>query len=84
MARTTKPTAHKPVFDEEGILRFAARESVPAGGTSPPVSGDPERVALTLQLKPDVADLLRAEAARKGKTIDQVVAKLVTKHLGKR
>jgi len=67
---------HKPVFDAEGILRFASQ------GTSP-VGGNAERVSLPLMLKPEVISRLKAEASRKEKTIEQIVEKLVTKHLGK-
>jgi hypothetical protein len=83
MSRKSRPTVHKPVFDEESILRFAAMEPRPGGTDPQPGAADPERPRLTLQLKPDVIDLLKAEAARKGKTVDQIVAKLVSKHLGK-
>jgi hypothetical protein len=83
MSRKTKPSVHKPVFDEESILRFAAMESRQGGNELQPGAPDPERPSLTLQLKPDVISLLKTEAARKGKTVDQIVAKLVSKHLDK-
>ena len=86
------PSVHKPVFDEESVLRFAARDpDHVAGGniaTIPPVrkgGKDPgaDRISITLMLKLDVIALLKEEAARKEKKIDQIVEKLVTKHLGK-
>jgi hypothetical protein len=83
MSRKTKPSVHKPVFDEESILRFAAMESRQGGNELQSGAPDPERPSLTLQLKPDVISLLKTEAARKGKTVDQIVAKLVSKHLDK-
>lgn len=70
----SKPSVQKPVFDTESILRFAALNV-------PPVVN--EAAHLTLMLKPDVIALLRAEAARKEKTVEQIVTKLVLKHLGK-
>ena len=78
MSRKTKPSVLKPVFDEESILSFAAMCT-----DQQRVVPDPERSIITLQLKPESLTLLRAEAARKGKTVDQIVAKLVSKHLGK-
>jgi hypothetical protein len=72
----TKPTMRKPVLDAEGILRFAAQ------GVSPAV-GDSNRFSLTLMLKPEAVSRLQAEASRKEKTIEQIVEKLVAKHLDK-
>ncbi len=72
----TKPSLHKPVFDADSILRFAALGTPTAGG-------DPERTSVTLALKAEVVARLKAEAARKEKTLEQIVEKLVTKHLGK-
>jgi hypothetical protein len=84
MTRTkTKAPMHKPVFDAEGILRFAGLEEHPAGHDAGSAGADPDRLNLTLQLKPEVISRLKTEAARKEKTIDQIVEKLVTKHLGK-
>jgi hypothetical protein len=83
MSRKSKPTVHKPVFDEEAILRFAALESRSEGPGSMSGVPDPDRSSISLQLKPEIISLLRTEAGRKGKTVDQIVAKLVSKHLGK-
>jgi hypothetical protein len=70
------PPMHKPAFDVEGILMFASR------GASP-VDGDTDRVSLTLMLKPEAIRRLQHEASRKGKSIEQIIEKLVGKHLGK-
>lgn len=94
----TKPPVRKPVFDAEGIVRFAALASPPAD-TAAEAPGEAavepqderkaskkpahDRQSITLQLSPEVIACLRAEAGRKGKTIEQIVEKLVTKHLGK-
>ena len=51
------------------------QQPVPASGTN--------RLPVTLMLKPEVIARLKEEAGRKEKTIDQVVEKLVAKHLGK-
>jgi hypothetical protein len=83
MSRKSKPSVHKPLFDEESILRFAALGSEQGTKGAPSGTALPERHHLSLQLKPDVISLLRAEADRKGKTVDQIVAKLVSKQLGK-
>jgi hypothetical protein len=99
MTRTkSKPPLHKPVFDENEVIRFAATGAGSAGSAGQPAdacaelsskkrkSGKDEatsRTGLTLVLSPEVIERLRAVAEHKGKTIDQVVEKLVTKHLGK-
>jgi hypothetical protein len=77
----SKATVHKPVFDTESILRFAALAVPPGVHEAHPAGDGTDR--LTLMLKPDVISLLRAEAARKEKSIEQIVTKLVSKHLGK-
>ncbi len=94
----TKPPLRKPVFDEEGILMFASlggNEGGDGGGTvgkasvahkgdrHPAKTSDHDRQSLTLMLMSDVIARLRTEADRKGKTIEQIVEKLVSKHLGK-
>ena len=71
-----KPPMHKPAFDTEGILRFAAQGASPVGG-------DSDRFSLTLMLKPETVSRLQAEASRKEKNIEQIIEKLVVKHLGK-
>ena len=94
-----KPPVAKPAFDEESVLRFAAQDpdvavdasrgpaaSKPAKGpVRQKVADEPDanRLSLTLKLKADVIIRLRDEAARKEKKIDQIVEKLVIKHLGK-
>lgn len=79
----TRPVIHKPDFDVAGILRFAAPEA-PATGQEPhPAGDDPDRSTLTLRLKAEVVARLTAAAARKEKTVAQIVEKLVSKHLGK-
>jgi hypothetical protein len=88
------PPIHKPAFDEESALMFAAKETdqVPGAGGEP-VGGLSERkeaknlggdrIPVTLILRPEVIARLKEEAGRKEKSIDQIVEKLVTKHLGK-
>ena len=71
-----RPPMHKPAFDAEGILRFASQGAFPEGK-------DPDRTGLTLMLKPETVSRLQAEASRKEKTIEQIIEKLVAKHLGK-
>ena len=88
------PPIHKPAFDEESALMFAALEvNQVVGGGGEPV-GDlierkeaknlgADRLPITLMLRPEVIARLKEEAGRKEKSIDQIVEKLVTKHLGK-
>jgi hypothetical protein len=94
-----KPSLHKPPFDEENALRFAEMETLPAAGSSGPDRGrsapsimdetlpgkgpHQERLPITLRLKSDTITTLQHEAGRKGKAIDQIIDKLVAKHLGK-
>ncbi len=93
------PPIHKPAFDEESVLRFAAHDpdqdvgatqGKTGGGqatapTGQKVGKEPgaERFPVTLMLKAEVVARLKDEATRKEKKIDQIVEKLVTKHLGK-
>jgi hypothetical protein len=95
----SSPAIHKPAFDVESALRFAAQGTEPvavaAGRT---VGGKPagvptgrqtaksagaDRFPVTLMLKSETIARLKEEAGRKEKTIDQIVEKLVAKHLGK-
>jgi hypothetical protein len=90
----TKPPIRKPLFDEAETLRFAAGETAEvesaagsdasAGTTArKPAKGPaPDRLPLSLMLKPEAIDRIEEEAARKGKTVEQIVEKLVAKHLG--
>ena len=89
-----RPPIRKPVFDEENTIRFAAQEAgqvdtaVPSTGSEPAArksvkKSEPNRLCLTLALKREVITRLKEEAARKEKSVDQIVEKLVTKHLGK-
>jgi hypothetical protein len=79
----TKPAMHKPGFDAEGILSFAAQGVHSNGHELGPAGGDHDRLSVTLALKPEVIARLKAEAARKEKTLEQIVEKLVSKHLNK-
>jgi hypothetical protein len=87
---------HKPVFDEDVVVRFAAPggDQVDAGGDAAVAEENgcgrkaakksaATRSELILMLPPEVVARLRAEAERKGKTVNQVVEKLVKKHLDK-
>jgi len=76
----TNPAIHKPDFDVDGILRFAAQET---SSDDHELHLDPKRVNLPIMLKPDVIDSLNAEAIRKGKAVNQIIEKLVKKHLAK-
>jgi len=93
------PSVHKPPFDEEIALRFAEKgleqEVVKQGRTDvgldtgkrsakkPAKDAGSERLSLELLLKPETIVHLRQEADRRGKAVEQIVDKLVAKHLGK-
>ena len=95
----TRAPIRKPVFDEESILGFAAQTAVPVGTAVEQSDGSnaagkstdrksmkeakSDRQHLSLMLKREVITRLEEEAARKEKSIGQIVEKLVTKHLGK-
>jgi hypothetical protein len=94
MTRTkTKPPMRKPLFDADEVISFAAAgEAGPATGTVAEADGRQRKTAkktgealttLTLMVSPEAFARLRAAADRKGKTIDQVVEKLLVKHLDK-
>jgi hypothetical protein len=94
MTRSKKmPAISKPLFDEESVVRFAAgdlAQNTTGAGPSirnPPgaPSGNPseDRLPVTLLLKREVVRRLEEEASRKGKSLDQIVSKLVAKHLDK-
>jgi hypothetical protein len=96
MTRTkSKPPIRKPVFEEEGTLRFASGDTAPVDASAcqstvsaPKVNpaaknSEQERLSLHLMLRPEVIVRLEEEAARRGKPVGRVVEKLVAKHLGK-
>ena len=93
------PSVHKPSFDEESVLRFAekgVKQELAVQGETAFVqqtaqkseekhakeSGS-ERRPFTLMLKPETIAYLQQEAFRKGKAVNQIVDKLVAKHLSK-
>lgn len=95
MTRTkSTPPLRKPLFDEAEVISFAAMGEARSEIADAPAAtkgrerkaakkADAERAGLTLTLLPETVARLKAEAARKDRTIDQVVEKLVHKHLSK-
>ena len=79
----TRPTMHKPVFDAESILSFAAQGVNANGHDLRPAGEAHDRISVTLSLKAETITRLKAEAVRKEKTLEQIVEKLVSKHLNK-
>lgn len=92
----THPSIEKPVFDPEAALRFA-KEGAPPGkqetsghdksashalsrATSKARAGYAE---ISVLIRDELLPRARAEAARKGKTLDEFIEKLISKHLGK-
>jgi hypothetical protein len=96
MTRSKKtPAIHKPPFDEESALKFAEMAEVKAAPKKEKeikprnvqkTAGDTgsERRPCTFMLKPETITLIQQEVVRKGKGADQIIDKLVAKHLGKR
>lgn len=83
-----KPAVQKPAFDEESVLRFVRGSGGSDGPAVEPTPHPPGetadgRLPLTLMLKPEVIARLQGEAARKEKSVGQVVEKLVVKQWGK-
>jgi hypothetical protein len=92
----THPTIQKPVFDPEAALRFAeegggAPEKVPVkekktkGATASADVKSPSLgySVLTMQIREELLAKARVEAARKGRTLEEYVEKLISKHVGK-
>lgn len=88
----TQPAILKPLFDPEAALRFAA-EGEPAGKQEPcGQEKNPQEKArksragyteVTVLIRDELLPRARAEAARKGRTLDELIEKLITKHVGK-
>jgi hypothetical protein len=97
MAKTkTHPTIQKPVFDPEAALRFAeegggaagttaVKEKKEKGAATPVVAKAPHPgySVLTMQIREELLAKARVEAARKGRTLEEYVEKLISKHVGK-
>ena len=92
----TQPSIEKPVFDPEAALRFAADGAPPEKKVVPGQDGTASRASsrstaktrsgyteITVLIRDELLPRARAEAARKGKTLDELIEKLISKHLGK-
>ena len=92
----TQPSIEKPIFDPEAALRFAAEEAPTGKRVVPEQGGTASRVPsrsisksrsgyteITVLIRDELLPRARAEAARKGKTLDELIEKLISKHLGK-
>jgi hypothetical protein len=92
----THPTIQKPVFDPEAALRFAEegggatdtaalKEKKTKGAAAPVVAKAPHPgySVLTMQIREELLAKARVEAARKGRTLEEYVEKLISKHVGK-
>ncbi|TWJ16866.1 ribbon-helix-helix protein, CopG family [Geobacter argillaceus] len=76
-----KPTVTKPVIDEEAVLRFAE------GGAAGQGNGDArqdkgELIPITVPVKRELYAALEREAARKKRTVEEFVRRLLAKHCG--
>jgi len=76
-----KPTVAKPLVDEATILRFAAagvaRESAAVVEQS---TTQDDQTAVAVSLKRDIFAALEKDAARKGRTVADQIAKILAKH----
>lgn len=79
----SRPPLPKPSLDVEGILRFAAGGTPSAGIEVPAETARPVSENQGIVLSPDVMTKLQSEADRKGKSVEKIIEKLVSKHLGK-
>jgi hypothetical protein len=92
----THPTIQKPVFDPEAALRFAeegggatdtaaVKEKKMKATPAPAVVKAPHSgySLLTLQIREELLAKARVEAARKGRTLEEYIEKLISKHVGK-
>ncbi len=92
----THPNILKPVFDPEAALRFAeegggttetaaVKEKKTKGAPAPEVVKPPHPgySVLTMQIREELLAKARVEAARKGRTLEEYVEKLISKHVGK-
>lgn len=85
-----RSTIVKPSIDYATILRFAeagaSTQADPAGNDGRQSSDGPNvpahkgQIPLTVVLKDDVHAALQREATRKGRTIEELVRKVLTKH----
>jgi hypothetical protein len=85
MSKERKPAIiRKPVLDEDAVLRFVAAaspaEKQPAVKTDKGESSNGV-VPLTISLKSDMYAALAKEAARKSRTVEEQVRKILSKHL---
>ncbi len=82
MSKERKPAIiRKPVFDEDAVLRFVAAASMAEPKSAKGENND-GIVQLTISLKSDIHAALTKEAARKSRSVEEQVRKILTKHLG--
>lgn len=89
-----RPGIRKPVIDEETALRFAtaqqpgSTESIGADTGAPSdqcddAAGDPSTVRLAVTLSRDTYARIVKEAARKERSVEELLQRHLTKHYGK-
>lgn len=97
MAKTkTNPSIAKPVFDADAALRFAAeggstvkeepvkeRKAKASTASVSAAAAAAGYAGITLQIREELLVKARAEAARKGRTLEEYIEKLISKHAGK-
>lgn len=93
MTRERKqPVIRKPVIDEETALRFAAAVTDPSpsvpptaavGAETKTVSGDNGTVEITVSLTRETYARITREAAKKNRSVEDLLQRHLTKHYGK-
>jgi hypothetical protein len=66
----------KPLIDEEAVLRFAEAAARPVETATAA-----DHVTVTFSLKKEHYAVLERESARKGRTVEEQLRKLLAKHL---
>jgi hypothetical protein len=84
-----RPTIVKPAIDYATVLQFAAAGESPSvipgddgqqPSQGPVATVHKGQVALTVELKEELHAALQREAARKGRTVEDWVRKILAKH----
>lgn len=88
-----KPCIAKPVIDTKAAIEFVSAQQKSSTGDLEAERKEPNAsantaipagfVRLDVQVKEELYGRLEAEARRKGKTVDEMVGKLIQKHISK-
>jgi hypothetical protein len=82
-----RPGIKKPVIDEEAILRFATAHTEtaepPAASKEEKPANDDATVRLTISLSRETYGRIVKEAARKERSVEDLLQRHLSKHYGK-